>query len=511
MATAVSCVTTAMTAPEPAGRAETLDSVNPANGEVIASFPVCGEREIRAAVERARPAASWWAGLTWKQRRSYLLAWKSYLTRYVGRIAQLVHVETGKPLADAQLETVLAIVHIDWAAKHAERVLGPRRVRSGLVAINQAATLEYQPLGVVGVIGPWNYPVFTPIGSIAYALAAGNAVVYKPSEYAPATGGWLVDSFAEIVGDEPVLQLVTGFGGTGAALARGGVNKIAFTGSTATARKVMAACAENLTPLVAECGGKDAFIVDADADLDAAADAAVWGALSNAGQTCIGVERIYVVDSVYHTFVDRVTERAAKLRPGEDREADYGPMTMPSQIDVIERHLADAIARGGRTVLGDMGSIRKPFVEPIILSDVPEESSASTEESFGPTITITRVQDVAEAVRLANASRYGLAATVFAKNKKRAMTAARTLRSGMTAINAVIAFASIPELPFGGVADSGFGRIHGADGLREMSRPKAITRQRFTSPVNLTSFSRTDEQMSRVLRLVTLIHGRRYR
>jgi acyl-CoA reductase-like NAD-dependent aldehyde dehydrogenase len=186
-------------------------------------------------------------------------------------------------------------------------------------------------------------------------------------------------------------------------------------------------------------------------------------------------------------------------------------MTMPSQIDVIERHLADAIARGGRTVLGGMGSVRKPFVEPIILSDVPETSSAITEETFGPTITITKVQDVAEAVRRANATRYGLAATVFAKNKKRGIAAARSLRSGMTAINSVVAFAAVPGLPFGGVGDSGFGRIHGADGLREMSRAKAITRQRWGSPLNLTSFERTDEQMNRVLRLVMLLHGRRYR
>ncbi|HKB29463.1 MAG TPA: aldehyde dehydrogenase family protein [Streptosporangiaceae bacterium] len=500
-----------MTAQDKTRPAETFDSVNPANGEVIATFPISGDREVRAAVERAAAAARWWAGLGWKQRRRYLLAWKSYLTRYIGRMAQLVHTETGKPLADAQLEIVLAIVHIDWAAKHAERVLGPRKVRSGLVAINQTAVLEYQPLGVIGVIGPWNYPVFTPVGSIAYALAAGNAVVYKPSEYTPATGSLLVESFAEIVGDKAVLQLVTGFGDTGAALARSGVDKIAFTGSAATARKVMTACAENLTPMVAECGGKDALIVDSDADLDAAADAAVWGALSNAGQTCVGVERVYVVESVYHTFLERVIERAAKLRPGEDRGADYGPMTMPSQIDVIERHLADAVARGGRTVLGDMGSVRKPFVEPIILSDVPEESSAVTEETFGPTITVTKVLDIAEAVRKANATRYGLAATVFAKNKKRGMAAARALRSGMTAINAVIAFAAVPALPFGGVGNSGFGRIHGADGLREMSRAKAITRQRFTSPLNLTSFSRTDEQMNKVLRLMTLRHGRSYR
>src|SRR5215472_18470196 len=252
---------------------ETFDTLNPATSEVIATYPIFGEQDVADTVERAQAAAQWWSELPWDGRRQRLLAWKSHLTRYIGRLAELVHAETGKPLADAELEILLAIVHIDWAAKHARRVLRPRRVRSGLVAINFSATLEYQPLGVVGVIGPWNYPVFTPMGSIAYALAAGNGVVFKPSELTPAVGAWLVSSFAEVVPEQPVLQLVTGMGETGDHLARSGVSKIAFTGSAATAKKVMAACAENLTPLVAECGGKDAFIVGADADLDAAADA----------------------------------------------------------------------------------------------------------------------------------------------------------------------------------------------------------------------------------------------
>jgi acyl-CoA reductase-like NAD-dependent aldehyde dehydrogenase len=293
----------------PARSATTFDTLNPATSEVIATFPVCGEYEIEAAVERAHQAAAWWAGLSPSERRARLLAWKSHITRYMARLAELVHNETGKPLADAQLEILLAIVHIDWAARNARKVLRPRRVRSGLVAISQAATLEYQPLGVVGVLGPWNYPVFTPMGSIAYALAAGNAVVFKPSELTPAVGEWLVSSFAEVVPDQPVLQLITGAGETGDLLARSRVSKIAFTGSAATARKVMAACAQNLTPMVAECGGKDAFIVGDDADLDAAADAAAWGALSNAGQTCVGVERVYVAENVYHTFLAKLTER----------------------------------------------------------------------------------------------------------------------------------------------------------------------------------------------------------
>ncbi len=490
---------------------ETFDTLNPATSEVIGTYPVYGEQDVAAAVARAQAAAQWWGGLGWDERKKRLLAWKSYLTRYIARLAELVHTETGKPLPDAQLEILLAIVHIDWAAKNARKVLGPRRVRSGLVAINQAATLEYQPLGVVGVIGPWNYPVFTPMGSIAYALAAGNAVVFKPSELTPAVGAWLANSYAEVVPEQPVFQLITGLGQTGDYLARSGVSKIAFTGSAATARKVMAACAQNLTPLVAVCVGLDAFFVGADADLDAAADACAWGALSNAGQTCVGVERVYVVQDVYHTFLEKLTDRVTRLRPGEDREADYGPMTLPGQAEVIERHIADALARGGRPVVGGIGSIRRPYVGPVILADVPEESKAVTEETFGPTITVAKVANLAEGVERANASRYGLGGTIFAGNKKAAMAAARSLRSGMTAINSVISFASVPSLPFGGSGDSGFGRIHGADGLREFARPKSITRQRMKARPNLTSFGRTDEDLKKVLTLATVLHGRRYK
>ncbi len=491
--------------------AAAFDSLNPSTSEVIATFPVYGQAEVDAAVTSAAGAATWWAGLDWKERRTRLLAWKSHLIRYIGRLAELVHNETGKPLDDARLEIILAVLHLDWAARNAHRVLRPRRVRSGLVALNQAASVEYAPLGVVGVIGPWNYPVFTPMGSIAYALAAGNAVVFKPSEFTPAVGGWLVSSFAEAVPGQPVLQLVTGDGRTGEALARSAVNKISFTGSAATARKVMAACAQRLTPMIAECGGKDALLVGADADLDAAADAAAWGALSNAGQTCIGVERVYVVAEVYHSFLEKLAERMGAARAGDDRKASYGAMTMPRQLDVVEDHIADAVARGGRAVLGGMQSVRRPYVEPVLLADVPEQSMAVQEETFGPTVTVTKVADLAEAVELANASRYALGSAIFAGSKKRAMATARALRSGMTSINSVIAFATVPTLPFGGSGDSGFGRIHGADGLREFTRAKSVTRQRMKPPLNVTSLGRTDSDVRRMVSLVTMLHGRRYR
>ena len=492
-----------------------LETFNPATGEVLATFPVHGRREVDATVAQAREAAVWWAGLGWSGRRIRLLAWKSHLTRYMGRLAQLVHEETGKPLDDARLEIILAILHIDWAARHARKVLRPRRVRSGLAAINQASTVEYLPLGVIGVIGPWNYPVFTPVGSIAYALAAGNAVVFKPSELTPATGDYLVQSFGQalaVFGDaKPVLQLVTGPGSTGEALARSGVAKLAFTGSAATARKVMAAAADTLTPVLAECGGKDALLVAADADLDAAADAAAWGAMSNAGQTCIGIERVYVAEGVYHSFLERLTKKVADLRPGFDAGASYGPMTLPSQPEVVAKHVADALARGGRPVVGGADAVAPPYVRPVILTDVPEQSAAVTEETFGPTVTVTAVPNLAEAVAFANAGRYGLGSAVFTGDRSAAMAAARSLRTGMTSVNSVVGFATVPALPFGGVGESGFGRIHGADGLREFTRAKAITRQRMKPLIALTTFGRTDKDMRRIVTLVTLLHGRLYR
>jgi acyl-CoA reductase-like NAD-dependent aldehyde dehydrogenase len=442
------------------GQVGTFETLNPATGQVIATFPVAGADETAVAVSRARKAARWWADLGWGGRRGRLLDWKSHLTRQMDELAALVHDETGKPADDAKLEIVLAILHIDWAARHARRVLGPHRVFSGVAALNLSATVEYQPLGVIGVIGPWNYPVLTPMGSIAYALAAGNAVIFKPSEFTPAVGEWLVRSFAETAGrdaPQPVLQLLTGDGRTGAALTAGGVDKLAFTGSAATARKVLAAAAASLTPVIAECGGKDALIVDADADLNAAADAAAWGGLSNAGQTCIGVERVYVADPVYETFLAKLTERVAALRPGSEAGASYGPMTMPSQIEVIRRHLTDAVARGGRALPGPLESVEDAidggYVRPVILTDVPEDAAAVTEETFGPTLTVRRVASLEEGIRLANASSYGLGASIFSGSRRRAVAAARSLRSGAASINSVVSFMLVPALPFGGVGE----------------------------------------------------------
>ena len=483
-----------------------LVSYNPATGDVVGVHPVADDAAVQDAVSRARVGAAWWDGLGFAGRRDLLAQWRGVLTRRIAQLADVVHSETGKPHADAQLEIGLAIDHLAWIGAHAERVLGRRRRNPGLLLANQAATVEYLPLGVIGVIGPWNYPVYTPMGSIAYALGAGNAVVFKPSELTPGVGQWLADSLREVVGDHDLLQVVVGGGRTGDALCRSGVDKLAFTGSTATAKKVMAACAERLTPVLIECGGKDALLVDADADVEAAADAAAWGAFSNAGQTCIGVERVYVHDRVAAPFLEALTRRAQGLYAGVDADAKIGPMTMGSQLDVVRRHVDDALARGGRALVGGPGSVDDRFAQPTVLVDVPEDSEAVTEETFGPTVTVTTVRDMDEAVVKANASRYGLGSAVF--SARRGPELARRLRTGMTSVNSVIAFAGIPSLPFGGVGDSGFGRIHGADGLRELTYAKAVTRQRVKPVLNLTTFDRTPEQDTLFATLLTALHGR---
>jgi succinate-semialdehyde dehydrogenase / glutarate-semialdehyde dehydrogenase len=483
-----------------------LLSTNPATGAEAGRFPVADAERVGEVVGRARAAGRWWAELGYAGRRQRLLRWRALLAQRIEELAELTHAEGGKPVADAIVEIISAIEHVDWAARNAGRVLRSRRVRSRLILAEFTGRLEYQPYGVVGVIGPWNYPVFTPVGSIAYALAAGNTVVLKPSEYTPAVGQWLVDSFAEVVGGEPVLGIVHGLGDVGAALCRAGVDKVAFTGSPATARKVMAACAESLIPVLLEAGGKDAMIVDADADLDAAAEGCVWGAMTNAGQTCIGIERVYAVDSVHDAFVAKVVERAGRLSVGAGDGADLGPITMPGQIEIIRRHIDDALARGGRAVLGGADAVQPPFVRPTILVDVPQDAAAIREETFGPTLTINRVRDAEEALELANALPYGLGGAVF--GKRRAVAIARGLRSGMASINSTLTFAGMSTLPFGGVGESGFGRVHGEDGLREFSRAKAITRRRARSLLPAMTFERSPAQVARLVKAVKVMYDR---
>ena len=484
-----------------------FESFNPATGEVVGEFPNMSAAEVDAAVERAASASARWIDLGFRGRTLVLREWASEITREIENAAHLIHRETGKPLSDATLETALAIEHIAWAANNAPKVLGRQNRSSGLLMFNMDAQVQRVPYGVVGVIGPWNYPIFTPVGSIAYALAAGNTVVFKPSEYTPAIGAWLEESWKRIAPFADIFTVVTGTPETGIALTESKVGKISFTGSTRTAKKVAATCAARMTPVVLECGGKDAVLVDRDADIDKAAEMTLWHAMSNAGQSCIGAERVYVHKDVADKFCAAIVAQGSVLKPGFEDGAHYGPATMPSQLKVIQSHIDDAVKKGGTFILGSRNSVKGGYVEPVVLKDVPEDSLAVTEETFGPTLVINTVSDMDQAVELANASNYGLGAAVW--SKKNGNRIASQLHCGMVSINSAFSFAAIGSIPFGGVKDSGYGRIHGAEGLLEFTYPRTVVKTKYRIPLEFTTFKRTATSDRILVRLVKLLHKRR--
>ncbi|CCQ14641.1 Aldehyde dehydrogenase [Rhodococcus sp. AW25M09] len=486
----------------------TFDSLDPRTGVALATYPIAGVDDVAAAVDRARSAARWWDVQGFVGRKRWLLEFKSAIARDAASLAAVIAAETGKPAEDSLLEVMLGVEHIDWAARNAEKTLKQRKVGSGLLAVNQKAYVGYRPFGVVGVIGPWNYPLYTPMGSIAYALAAGNTVVFKPSELTPGVGVWLAEKWASLAAPHPVFQTVTGEGSTGTALVESGVDKIAFTGSTATAKKVMATCAKSLTPLIAECGGKDAMLVDADADIAAAVEFATFGAMGNAGQTCAGVERIYVAAPVYDRFLTEFTTAVRALEPGGAQTSSYGPMTLAKQSEIVRGQIEDALTKGGKAVVGGLDSLRGPYIDPVILTEVPEDSTAITEETFGPTVVVNKVRDLDEGIERANASKYGLGASVFTQDTATGRRAAEKLDCGVVTVNSVLGFAGVAALPFGGTGDSGFGRIHGADGLREFSTVKSLTVQSFAAPVNLLTMKRKARNMKLSVLALRLRHGR---
>lgn len=481
---------------------DSFSTINPATGLEVSRYPNSSREDVERAVDRAKIAAMQWQSLGSRARKRVLLKWAKYLTDHIDEGAKWVFEETGKPVSDATLEFTLAIGHLAWAAKNFEYVLAPQRRRPGLLMLNMRATVERKPYGVVGVIGPWNYPVFTPMGSIAYALAAGNAVVVKPSEYTPGVAVWLAESFAHVSPIADLFTVVPGLPETGKFLTESAVDKVAFTGSTRTAKRVAASCAERMTPVVLECGGKDAVIVDRDADIKLAAENTLWSAMSNAGQTCIGAERVYVHDAIAERFITEIVELAKGVEMGKN----YGPATMPSQLKVISSHLEDAKKSGGTFRLGGTDSVGERYVSPVIITDLDESSSAVQEETFGPTLVINRVHDMEDAIDRTNATRYGLGAAVF--SKRNGETIAARIASGMVSINSVISFAAVASVPFGGIKESGYGRIHGPEGLFEFTYPKSTVQARFQLPLHFTTFRRSAFADKLIVRLIKLLHGR---
>lgn len=493
---------TSATPPASPPTSGTFDSLNPATGEVVGTFPVHGPQDMTAALDAARIAQQWWWDLGWDERKERLFAWRSYIRSHMDELAELVHVETGKPMWDAEsVDVISTVIHLDWAARNARRVLAPRRVSPGIL-VHLRAEVSYEPHGVVGVIGPWNYPLFTPMGSISYALAAGNAVLFKPSEFTPATGVWLAESFRNVVPEQPVLQTLTGYGPTGQAMVESGVDKVSFTGSAKVAKVIGRLCGEQLIPYSPEAGGKDAVVVDADADLTRAVRGALWGALMNSGQSCAGVERVFVHTDVFEEFMDRLESSARGLRAGFDDGALYGPITRPAQFDLVRQHFEEAVKAGARVRIGGEESFRRPFIDPVIMTDAPDDSIIVQDETFGPLMVVERVRDADEAIDLSNAHDYGLGAAVYSRRNGPAI--ARRLRTGMVSINAVLVQGAVPSLPWGGLGHSGYGRIHGEEGLRAFGRSKSIVHPIFGLPAFADVYSfEVSEQTKETFRVVT--------
>ncbi|MGN5237334.1 aldehyde dehydrogenase family protein [Rhodococcus sp. SJ-3] len=484
-------------------------SLDPATGDEIDRFRIHDERAVQTRVDRARSTSAWWQHQGATGRAEHLRRWRTWIWRHADEVVDLLHRENGKPRDDAFIEVVLTVEHMRWAEENAARALTPPKSGPGLLFANYTTSVEYVPLGVVGIISPWNYPLYAPNSSVSFALAAGNTVVLKPSEYTPAVAAWYVEGFYRANPHAPlgIVGLTTGFGETGALLCNSGVDKIGFTGSTRTGKKIMEQCARTLTPVLLECGGKDPVVVAEDADLRAAARAIAWGAFSNAGQTCVGVERVYVVGGVRDKFLTELRRQLEQVRPGSGDDATYGPMTMPAQIEVVRRHIDAAVKDGGQLLLGGPESVGERYIEPVVILDTAEESDAVREETFGPTVTVRTVSDVDAAVKLANASDFALGASVF--SRRRGVEIAEQLRAGQVSINSVVAFAGMGAVPMGGVGESGFGRVHGIDGMREFVRTRSVVRQRFSLPgFELIALRRKAHVLPILRRVLGLRHGR---
>jgi len=466
-----------------AERAEQIDtgwlaSTDPATGEEVGRVRVTPPETVAEIVQRAREAQKGWAATPVRERARLMLRAARVLHSRMDEVARRISAEQGKPQLEAMLHDVsTAIEHALWCASDVPGLLSPERVRSPqLTYRSKKHVLHYEPLGVVGIVSPWNFPFGIPFSEVSIALACGNAVVLKPSELTPLAAEEIAAVFRDAGLPEGVLQVIHGDGRTGGALVSADVDKIFFTGSVGTGRAVMKAAAETLTPVVLELGGKDPMIVLDDADLDLAARGAVWGAFANAGQVCASVERAYVHESVAGDFVDRVVAQAQQLTVGRHDEpgVDVGPLVSDRQFGIVKDLVDDAVAQGARVLTGGPDPRGGRFFRPTVLVDVRPEMRIMREEIFGPVLPILTVRDEEEALAAANHSEFGLSASVWSRSLRRAQRLAGRLHVGSVWINDHMYSHNAPQLPWGGVKNSGFGRTHSKHGVYECVHVKMV-------------------------------------
>ena len=486
---------------------------NPATGEVIGSVPDRSAAEVAEIVARARAAQPAWEALGYEGRARVLFRAQKWLMDNSNRMINTIVSETGKTYEDAQLAEISYVGSgFGFWAKMAPEYLADEKIKSAnLFVKGRKLILRFAPVGVVGVIGPWNFPLANSFGDCIPALAAGNTAVLKPSEVTPLTSLLMEEGLREIGMPDDVFQVATGYGETGAALIDE-VDFIMFTGSTKTGKKVMERAAQTLTPVSLELGGKDPMIVLDDADIDRAANAAAYYSMNNGGQVCISAERVYVDEKVYDQFVSKVTDNVRKLRQGRPEGAgsiDVGAVIFPPQIDIIDDHVKDAVSKGARVLTGGKrGDGPGRFYEPTVLVDVDHTMKAMNEETFGPTLPIMKVHDVEEALRLANDSPYGLAASVWTKDVHRGEDVARRVEAGAVCVNdAQINYTAL-ELPMGGWKSSGLGSRHGAGGIRKYTKQQALLITRFAPKKDIHMFPYSKGKSGLIGKLLHFLYGR---
>ena len=482
-------------------------SRDPATGEEIGRVPLTLPEEVARAVDRARAAQAAWSATSFHARGRIILQARKVILNELDEIALLISRETGKPVSEAvAMEMAPALDLMQYFARRTERLLQRERINIGLYGwMGRTSYVVYKPLGVVGIISPWNFPWATPLAEVVMALMAGNAAVLKPSELTPLTALKIKEVLERAGLPEGLLQVVTGDGSTGAALIGAGVDKIMFTGSVATGRRVAEAAANYLIPVVLELGGKDPMIVLEDANIENAARGAVWGAFANCGQSCAAVERCYVHERIAKNFTDAVVAETKRLTLGTGASGvqnkagetpaypDVGPMSSEQQLRIVERHVYEATSHGAVALTGGerTSDAAGPFFPPTVLTNVNHQMGVMREETFGPVLPIMTFKSEDEAVRLANDSVYGLTASVWTNDLARGRRIAEHIDAGTVMINEVLYVHAVAQTPWGGMKQSGYGRTHGRAGLLELVNQQHIHLNRFAAIPDVWWFNYT--------------------
>ena len=496
----------------PPGARRRLQLASCATLELIGEFEVQTAEDVCSAADAARRAQPDWAALSFKRRAQYMIRAMKVLLERQDEFIDVILSETPKPRFEALADVLAACEALNYYARNTARFLRPENKRlHGMFAFVKRLRIVYQPLGVVGVVSPWNAPFLLSINPTIQALMAGNAVLLKPSSTTPYSGKLVGDLFEAAGLPEGVLTVLLGDASTGAALVEAGVDKISFTGSVTTGRKVAVACAERLIPCSLELGGKDAMIVCGDANLDTAAAGAVNGACALSGQYCCGTERVYVVNDVADEFTRKVVERVSVLRQGVEGEFDIGALFWPYQMEVIEEQIADAVAKGARILIGGHRNpdLKGYYFKPTVMTDVTHDMLVMSEETFGPVIPIMRVRDEEEAIRMANDTTYGLSGNVWTRDGRKALDIARRIDSGSVCVNDMAVTYGILEAPFGGRKNSGIGQVNGEVGLKSYCHAKPIIIDRFGGKLTIAGYPYSRKKEAMIQRTIRLLWGSR--